>query len=130
VSEFSIPELELAFGYHIVRVMIGLDESFDLTEVDYLERVFPRTALEVAGYVDDAGEFTERHREAMRAALQVLPSRPLNDRLHFLTVFLGAAYADGEFHDEERSLLFQAAGMLGIGEDDVKRHLDASIWGR
>ncbi len=126
MGQFNIPELKLAFGYHFVRLILETDAVITISETDYLQRIFPREQMSKVGFIGSDGGFTERHTEAMREAIERLPVElGLDERLEFLTTFLAASVADGEFDTEEGSVMMTAATMLAIPGDALDAHLES-----
>ena len=118
MSDFTLSELRLAFGYHFARLVLESDRTITLTETDFLQRHFSREAVTTAGFVDQVGAFPQRHTEAVRQASVTLPEElSLTDRLALISVLLDASLADDRFESDEGSIVEQAAVFLHIPDD-------------
>lgn len=118
MSDFTIAELRLAFGYHFARLVLESDRTITLSENDFLQRHFAREDMGAAGFMDSAGAFTLRHTEALRKASVTLPEElSVEERLSLIEVLLGASLADSTFDTDEGSILEQAAVFLHIPDD-------------
>lgn len=115
MSEPDLEPLKLAFTYHLAEQVIGADGRVDPEEAAFLEEHFPREPLEEAGFLDDAGEFTDAYRAAVEQALRVLPAR-LDEpaKRELMKVIREAAWVDTMGDEKESNVLIVAARLLGL----------------
>jgi len=126
LSDFSTDELKLAFGYHMARLILETDAVITHDEKDFLERLWPRSAVEAAGFLASDGGVTPKLTEAMRMAVDELPYRLSTDgKFELLRSLMSAVMADGVFESEEGGVFLQAAKLLGLPDERVDELLDS-----
>ena len=121
----ELPLLQLAFVYHLVNQLIGIDGQVDESELDFLEQTFPRELMEDYNFIDARGNFTQTFEDARDLALVVLPERlTAGERLALMDVLIEASASDGVLEPEEGKILDAAAAMLQIETGIWIDHLD------
>ena len=117
--------LQLAFVYHLVNQLIGIDDHIDVRELDFLERTFPRDLMEECNFLDAEGHFTQAFEEARDLALLALPEHlTVGERLALMEVLIDASASDGVLEPEEAQILNTAAVLLHIEAEAWTDHLD------
>ena len=108
-ADGRVSEQEIAMARQVMQRM-GLDEAARRQAIDYFGQ-------------GKAADFD------IDAALQKLRSATVGRRnlvQMFIEIQLGAGYADGDLHEEERQLLIKICTTLGLSEADFER-LDTMI---
>ena len=123
-TQFHQDDLTLVFLCELVARVVAADDDIDETEAFFLGRLCPPERLVAAGFHDAAGEPTERYHEALRAALRVLPMLPLDEKRILMDELLAAGLVDGHLHPLETRVVFHAARMLGMSDEDLDTVLD------
>lgn len=123
---FSHKELELAFAYHVVQLIVGADAKITSEETVYLSAHFPADILASSGFTTANGSLTERFAMARDEALDVLP-RVLGrkQKLDLVTMFLGAAVVDDDLQRNESAIVVASSQLLGIPNSEMLEHLDS-----
>lgn len=116
-EDFSLDELKLAFGWHIVNQILGADGRVDPVEARFLARTFPALLMERSGFVAADGAFTDRWHEALGEALLRLPTLSVAERVAMIDTFFRAAVVDDQFELAEAGVMHRAARLLGLRED-------------
>ena len=124
-AEFHQDDLTLVFLNELVARVVAADDDIDETEVFFLGRLCPPERLVSAGFQDALGQPTERYHEALRMAMRVLPSLALDDKRVLVDELIAASLVDGHLHPRETQVVFHAARMLGMSDDDLDSVLDS-----
>lgn len=121
-------QLQLAFAYHRVVELIGVDHQVDDAELAFLDATFPRDELRACGLLDGDGATTPRFADAVQTALTELPQLlTLGEKLALVELVAGASAADGVLVPEEADALAAVARTLGVDDAQWLGHLEALI---
>ena len=114
---------KLALGWHVVTRLVAADGAVTSSESVYLERAFPRGAMEGAGFVDAHGAITPELGRAIEEAVRELPKARLDVRLSIVETVWKAAFVDGRLHGREAELAQEAGRLLRLTTDQVATKL-------
>ena len=124
MTDLDLTRLKVAFAFHVAKMIVESDDDVDPREMSVMTDAFPRELLDGLDFVDDKDGFTDTYHDAVVSALEELPGRlTTEEKLHLVTIFARASFADGTLHEREQELLVEAAAYLGINADQVGDHL-------
>lgn len=119
-----LDRLRIAFAVRIAQRITEADGVLDATEVELLERCFPVSMLQRAGFLDARRALTPEVDTEFRRALVELPQvLTTTEKLELVTLFHRAAAVDGEMHTEELRVLEEGAAMLLLPHRTLLEHL-------
>lgn len=102
-----------------------MDETFDDSERSTIERLltdrFNLTAGEVAKLVEEARTEVEGSNQLFGFTRIVADAFDNEQRVELMGMLWEVAYADGELHDLEASLMRRLAGLLHVSDRDSGR---------
>jgi len=122
---FHSDDLTLAFLAELAHRIVAADDDVDETEEFIVGKLCPAERLLAAGFIDETGRRTDRYQEALRAALRVLPSMPLDEKRILIDDLLAVGLVDGDLHPRESQVVFHGARMLGLSDEDLDEILDS-----
>ena len=107
-----------------------MDETFDDSERATIERLlterFELTAGEVATLVEEARTEVESSNQLFGFTRVVADAFDNEQRVELMGMLWEVAYADGELHDLEASLMRRLAGLLHVSDRDSGRARQAA----
>ena len=107
-----------------------MDEAFEDSERGAIERLlterFDLSAGEVASLVEDAKAEVESSNQLFGFTRIVADAFDNEQRVELMGMLWEVAYADGELHDLEASLMRRLAGLLHVSDRDSGRARQAA----
>lgn len=122
----DIDSLTVAFGLHMIELIIGADDTIDTRERALLRDRYPIERLRTHGFIDAQGDRTDRYHEAAMMALDHLPTRLSEARkVALIRDFIAAMLADGVVDLAEGRAVVDGAVLLGLGDQAIAEVLES-----
>lgn len=123
---FEVEELELAITYDLIRAIANADEVVVASEARYVDALCPPVVLRANGFIDDAGNETERFTAALAQAFVRLPDLlGPRERLAILGRLFDVGAIDGKVEERELTILKRTAALLSLDAATFSKWLEA-----
>ncbi len=116
--------MQVAFAVHFAKRIVDADGILDMKEIELLTMAFPNPWMSACGFLDNGTNLLPAYESVYRESLRTLPKAlTLTQKLDLVTLFHRTCMADGELHQDELEILFEAARKLHISRGAVRKHL-------
>lgn len=120
----DLDRMRVAFAIQVAQRISEADGILDLSEIEFLMRLFPDSVLRACGFLDEQTRLTDTARAWSDQARTALAKQLTTEqKLELVSLFHEACMVDGEMHPSEIRQLMQAAGDLGLSRDVVFAHI-------
>jgi len=120
----DLDRMRVAFAIQVAQRISEADGILDLSEIEFLMKLFPDSVLRACGFVDEHTQLTDTARTwSERARTALATQLTTEQKLSLITIFHEACMVDGEMHPSEIRQLMRAARDLGLSRDVVFAHI-------
>ena len=122
----DLDRMRVAFAIQVAQRISNADGILDLSEIEWLMRLFPDDVLQACGFLDEHTHLTEATQTWARKARERLSAQLTTDqKLELISLFHEACMVDGEMHPREIQHLMRASRDLGLTREVVFAHIES-----